>query len=377
MRKRRVLHIIPSLEQGGAERMLASFVANDRAVEHIVVKLFASDGLFEDDVRKGGARLVELGIIRSPLAALTVPIAIIRLLVLLVSVKPTVVIGWLYYGALASVFAWFVRVPVIWSIHASDFDLKTSYRPLTRTAIRVCRRLSRRVPNYIQYCSGESMTHHVTLGFSSVKSGVVENAVPLDTQPATTAATRVRGDRIRSARIACIARFEAQKDHDNLLTAAAHLARHGHEFRLLLAGAGCTDENEALRVLIARHGVAEQVECLGILSDIPALIASCHCTVLASNDGEAMPMVLLESIAHGRPVVVTDVGSCKRIVHRFGLVVPPKDPKALADALVRVVWDEPVYADAAARDGQRFVVDNFSISQFVKRWHAIFETLGV
>ncbi|MEL6751419.1 MAG: glycosyltransferase [Pseudomonadota bacterium] len=372
MVQRRLLHIIPSLEQGGAERMLASFVANDSDNEHIVVKMFAGDGLFEEDVRASGARLVELGISRSPFVVLTLPLALVRFLALLITNRPTVVIAWLYYGALLSVVAKLLRVPVIWSIHAASFDLKTSYRPLTRLAIRACLRLSRAVPDYIQYCSRESMNHHVGLGFAARNSGVIENAVPLDEAETTDVKAALAG----RPRIACIARFEAQKDHDNLLAATAVLADRDRQFEVLLAGSGCVEDNQELAALIRRHGVEQHVRCLGTLSDVPALIASCHCIVLSSSDGEAMPMVLLEAIAQGRPAVATDVGSSAQVIDRFGLVIPPKSPTALADALEQVVWTDRSFSNAASRDGRRYVIDNFSIGNFIKRWHAVFAERG-
>lgn len=370
MIQRRIFHIIPTLEQGGAERMLASFVKDDAINEHIVVKLFAGEGLFEAPIRAAGIRLFNLGVTRSPSAILTVPIAIIWLLILFIKFKPNIVVGWLYYGALVASLGQFLRVPVIWSIHAADFDLQTSFKRITRLAIKLCCSLSHHVPAYIQYCSSKSMDHHNALGFCKKRCGVVENGVQFNEDRAV-----ARFDfGAKPARIACIARFEAQKDHNNLLVAASLLSARGRDFEILLAGAGCTPENENLARLIAQNGVGKHVRCLGIQSDVASLIEVCGCVVLASSHGEAMPMVLLEAIAFERPIVATDVGSSRQIVDRFGLIVPPQNSEALADALENVVWKNPTFAQIVQQHGRSYVIDNFSISQFVKRWQVIFET---
>ncbi len=75
---------------------------------------------------------------------------------------------------------------------------------------------------------------------------------------------------------------------------------------------------------------------------------------------------LLEAMAAGKPVVGTKVGGTPEIIEhwRNGLLVPPKDPDALAWALVRIITDEELAADFG-KEGRRIVRERFSVDRMV------------
>ena len=88
-------------------------------------------------------------------------------------------------------------------------------------------------------------------------------------------------------------------------------------------------------------GLGNTVHLAGFRTDIPAVLSAGDLFVLPSLM-EGMPNALLEAYAAGLPVVVTSVGGLPEAVEneRSGLVVPPKDPRALAAAIVRLLKDE-------------------------------------
>ena len=95
-----------------------------------------------------------------------------------------------------------------------------------------------------------------------------------------------------------------------------------------------------LRAEAERLGVADRVVFAGYRDDVPALLAGCDVVCLPSRD-EGLPLVLLEAMAQRKPVVATPVGGTAELVvdGETGLLVPPGDPEALADALNRILTD--------------------------------------
>ncbi|MEU4804216.1 glycosyltransferase [Actinosynnema sp. NPDC023587] len=130
----------------------------------------------------------------------------------------------------------------------------------------------------------------------------------------------------------CLARMAPQKRHDVLLAA---WARIGGGAELWLAGDG------SLRPALERTAAGMAgVRFLGNRPDVPDLLAAADVTVLTS-DWEGMPIAVLESLAAGRPVVATDVdGVGQALAGGGGLVVPPRDPEATAEALRSLLFDD-------------------------------------
>ncbi len=124
--------------------------------------------------------------------------------------------------------------------------------------------------------------------------------------------------------------------------AAAHLLKQrGVEVRMQLAGPTDPDNPAAIDEATLRAWQAEgDIEWLGPVADMPALWARSHIAVLPSYR-EGLPKALLEAAASGRALVATDVPGCREIVRHeeTGLLVPARDPAALADAIQRLAND--------------------------------------
>jgi glycosyltransferase involved in cell wall biosynthesis len=127
-------------------------------------------------------------------------------------------------------------------------------------------------------------------------------------------------------------RLEEQKGHDVLFAALARLVKSGLDFTLAVAGEGSRRswlESQSLSL-----GLAPRVQFLGQLEDVGGLLAAADAVLLPSR-WEGLPLVLLEAMARGRPIVASAVGGvCDAIedgVH--GTLVPPGDESALAEAL--------------------------------------------
>lgn len=159
------------------------------------------------------------------------------------------------------------------------------------------------------------------------------------------------GDRVppppdRAPTAACIGSLSAKKGHAVLLDAFSIARKSLPQARLLLAGDGPLRERLAWRA--REHGLEAAVEFLGHREDIGAVHAAADVVVLTSLE-EGLPNALLEAMAHGLPVVATDVGGNREVVEHevTGLLAAPGDRDAVAQALVRLLTDR----DLAARMG--------------------------
>lgn len=117
------------------------------------------------------------------------------------------------------------------------------------------------------------------------------------------------------------------------------------------------------------------VEWWGHREDIPEVFAKSNIVVLPSYR-EGLPKVLLESASCGRAIVATNVPGCREIVHHNenGLLVPPHDSKALADALKVLIKDPELRAKMGAR-GREIVEAEFSEEIVVKQTMEVYERL--
>ncbi len=145
---------------------------------------------------------------------------------------------------------------------------------------------------------------------------------------------------------AMVARLVGLKGVRDLVAAARILKARGTAIRIALVGSPDPDNPTAISREEIESWVEDGlVEWWGQRSDIPAVWAEAHIAVQPSRGGEGIPKSLLEAGASARPLVTTDVPGCRELVSDGvdGLVVPPRNPVALADAL------EALATDAALR----------------------------
>jgi glycosyltransferase involved in cell wall biosynthesis len=136
-----------------------------------------------------------------------------------------------------------------------------------------------------------------------------------------------------------IARMDDAKDHPTLIRAASMLCKSGFQIRIRFAGDG--PRRSAHEALAHEEGMATWIEFLGARADVPALLGTSDATVLATNT-EGMPNVLLEAMSAGVPIVATDVPACREVLDggRCGLLVRPRDPVGMAEAIRTTLTDE-------------------------------------
>ena len=175
---------------------------------------------------------------------------------------------------------------------------------------------------------------------------VVPNPVREVPELAETDRERLRSELLADGDVLLVSvgRLTEQKDYPNLLRAVGELIAGGRNPRLVIVGEG--EERGALEAIIQRMDLAEQVVLAGNRPDVPAVMGAADVFVLSSA-WEGLPLVLLEAMAVGCPIVATDVGDVGGVVGDTAAVVPPHDHEVLASAIASLL-DDP---DEAARLG--------------------------
>jgi glycosyltransferase involved in cell wall biosynthesis len=170
-----------------------------------------------------------------------------------------------------------------------------------------------------------------------------------------------------------VANFRREKAHEVLLDAARLLADREHPVQFLLVGQGPLEQQ--VRARAEQLDLGATVRFLGFRDDVASIVAASELLVL-SSDHEGLPVAVMEALALGVPVVSTAVGGmAEAIAHdREGLLVPPRDPAALAAAVAAVCDDPTLRARLSVAAVQRS--DAFDAAVAAERIESIYRQRG-
>ncbi|WP_028585390.1 glycosyltransferase family 4 protein [Desulfogranum mediterraneum] len=174
-------------------------------------------------------------------------------------------------------------------------------------------------------------------------------------------------------RILTVARLTEKKGLPDILKALVLLREQQLPFQFTLIGDG--DDRDELMAQIVACGLREQTRWLGTLPHHRVIeelrnadLFVLGCRIAASGDRDGIPNVLVESLAMALPAVGTRVSALPEILHNeeTGLTVPPDNPAALAEAMMRLLNDQELRARVRAA-GQRHVAENFDNQVLIER----------
>jgi glycosyltransferase involved in cell wall biosynthesis len=171
--------------------------------------------------------------------------------------------------------------------------------------------------------------------------------------------------------VGTLAHFTPRKAHADLLAAVRLVAPQEPGVRWLWAGEGPLETE--LKAQVERAGLSERVRFLGFRTDAPRLHRAFDILALPSLV-EGLPLVVLEAMASARPCVVTAVSGNPEVVADgvTGILTPPKDPGAMAAALLKLARDPELRA-AMGQAGRRRVMDHYTLDRMVATMQAVLE----
>ncbi|HEX2988603.1 MAG TPA: glycosyltransferase family 4 protein [Chloroflexota bacterium] len=368
----KILHLVTSLDLGGAQNHLLSLVKGLRARGHTADVAFFKNPTLLKEFQATGAEVFDLSTRRT-----FSPLLIPRLTGILRDGRYQILHTHLLkadsYGAVAGMLA---RTPVVLSSkHNDEIALQN---PRVATVHGLLSRLDRKVivlSDYVgRYVSSVGKVDRTRI--DRVYYGI---------QP-TTAATAEDGARVRAELgipaeaplIATVGRLMEQKGLVYLLQAMKILGDRLPEARLLVVG-DSQDGRDGYKMELLKQwesmGLQGKVVFTGVRHDIPAVVQAIDLFAMASL-WEGFGLVFLEAMAAARPIVATEVSAVPEVVENgvTGLLVPPRDPQALADAMYRLLTERD-RATAMGEAGLLKLKQQFSEDKMVQAIEQIYSQL--
>lgn len=358
----KTMHFITELDTGGAQKALARLLArlDRRRFDPAVVCLYNGDKAMAQEIRALGIPVTDLG-----MTAKWRWDAMWRLYRVLRRERPTILHTWLFHANLPGrVLGRLARVPIIiCSERTMAMESEWRYR-LNRWTIGLVDRVTAVSANVRHFC----ISH---IGLPAEKLIVIYNGIELLEKPLASR-QEVRAELALppdTLAIGAVGRLDLVKGV-NFLVQALSQVDGGH-----LAVIGDGTERAALEALADSLGMADRVHWAGHRRDVPRLLPAFDLFVQPSLH-EGLPNTVLEAMAAGLPVIATAVGGTPEVVLDgvTGLLVPPRDPHALAEAITRLL-DLPDLRRRMGQAGRKRVERHFSIEETVRQTEALYETL--
>lgn len=316
----RILHCISTLEVGGAERQLGIMAAAQARRGSAVHVAYLRGGLHQQILEDNGVALHQLAHKGNLDPALTV-----RLIALVQKVKPTIVQTWLtQMDVLGGLAAKVTGNPWIIAERSSAEAYPAGWRQRTRSL------LARSADLIIANSDGGR--DYWRTAAPNTRTEVIGNAVPLDQIRGAPAAA------LPPRTVLFVGRLAHEKRVDSLLRGYAATASDSIG-PLVLCGDG--PERPALETLADQLGIRQRIQFLGIRSDVWSLLQGAAAVVNPSAF-EGCPNAVIEAMAAGRPVVVSDIPAHRSLLSgNEAAIVDADDPTELAAALAESVTDSP------------------------------------
>jgi glycosyltransferase involved in cell wall biosynthesis len=163
------------------------------------------------------------------------------------------------------------------------------------------------------------------------------------------------------------------KGHPWLIDAATEVVKQFSNVRFLLVGDGARRAD--FEAQVANAGLQKHFCFLGRRDDVPRILSGCDIGVLPSK-AEGLPNAVLEYLAAGLPTVASSVGGNIEIIQdgKTGLLIPPQDSAALANALLRLLRN-PEFAENLGKNGRELVSAEFSFQSMIAKTDQMYTEL--
>jgi len=362
-----IVHLITGLETGGAEWMLARLVIGlDRERHRSIVVSMTRPGAVGPLLTSAGIELHALQMRRG----VADPRGLARLAGILREVRPDILQTWLYHADLLGTAARLVapRCALLWNVQcAESIDADVVRRLLVWSSAK---------PDAVVVNSLAGKRFHERLGYrpqrwEHIPNGCDTNVFRFDPEArlALRRELRISDDAVV---IGLPARFHPMKDHATFLAAAARLAATRSDTVFALVGPDVDSRNSALGELVAANRISGHIRLLGERHDMTSVYSALDIATLSSAFGEGCPNVLGEAMSCGVPCVATDSGDAADILGPTGVVVPPRDPEALAAAWEGLISLGPEARRALGAKARDRVIAIYDLQAIIARYDALY-----
>lgn len=361
----RVLHIIPNLGIGGAERLVVNLLEalDKEKFEVAACSLYPKSGtVFEHELEQHRIPIYYCGKHRG-LDLRMIP----RLYRLFGTFKPDVVHTHLSVLRYVLIPMLLCRIPgrfhTVHNIAQKEVD----------TPGKIVHRLAFSFGKVIPVSISQEVARTVQ-DLYNVQTPIVYNGIPNERFQITGEVRSVwrKREGIDDSEVTFlhIGRFSPQKNHLLLIQAFEQAISKHPNLKLLLVGDG--ELRPDIEKIVKEKSLGHNICFLGLRQDIPELLTACDSFIL-SSDWEGVPMTILEAMAVGRPVIATSVGGVPELVEDevSGLLVPPGNARALSQAMVQLA-DDLSLREKMGKQSQKRALERFDINLVARQYEELY-----
>jgi glycosyltransferase involved in cell wall biosynthesis len=370
--KMKIVHIISSLNTGGAETMLVRLIRGMPNHNHVVITLTAVGPLGEL-LQASGYAVHNIGL-RASNAWYALP----QLWKIIYGESPDIVQTWMYHADLiGGVIGRMAGVRnIVWNVR--NTEIPQGQLSMTGLIIRLCAVISGWLPKAVICCAHAGLEVHAARGYKRQKMLVLPNGYDThEWQPKCVDRWEIRRDYGLSREafvVGIVGRYDKLKGYDLFIEAANRISKVIHNVLFIMVGRNVDDTNVELRSLIESRGGDAAFRLFGERSDVAQLMSTMDVFCLTSS-AEGFPNVVAEAMLMRVPCVVTNVGDAARIVGSRGLVVPSGNPNAFAEAVKSVESNGVEWRKAAGEAARQHIVDHYSIEIISKNYEQLYENI--
>lgn len=377
---KRILHIIPTLGGGGAERQLVNLVSNTSAekFDHYVCAFEQSD-FFAPAIRQAGFEVKDLGVSgKHPWFAATRKISsIVR------DYKPDLLCTWLYDAGIVGrmVHLRHSEIPLICTLHLTQYEPETirggNWSPTKVEGLRLIDWLTNKLTNqYFAACSEEVKNSYCrTLGIDPSDITTIYNGIDseyLKSEAGTPQKIRRElGISDDDFVYLSVGRLAPQKNYPHLLRVFKQVAESIPQARLAIVGEG--DIAEDLKNLANSLNITDKVYLLGRRTDIGGCMEMADVFVMPSLF-EGMPLALLEAMFKRLPCIVSRIKVLEEAItdNESGLLIDPNDTNDLRDAMIKL-YHQSELRERLAEQALATAQQRFHIRTIVSQWETFYD----
>ena len=371
---KRILHIIPSLAGGGAERQLVNLVSHTTAEFSHFICVFNDAGFFAPTSHTSGYEVRELGVLgKHPWFS-----AASKLRSIINSYKPDIIKTWLYdaniVGRLVQIFN--PKIPLITTLHSADYEPETiraaNWSPLKVEGFRQIDKMTARLTKpHFAACSQyvkKSFQRRLNLSDSQIK--VIYNG----TDPALLECAADEPQKVRREFevpndgfvYVTVGRIDAMKNHALLLRAFPKVLSAVPQAYLTVVGAGVLEQE--LKDSANLLGITQRVKFLGRRKDVGACLEMADVFVFPTLL-EGHPLALVEAMFKKLPSVASNIEVLREVLtdDENGLLFNPNDADHLAAAMIKL-YRQPELRERLGRQAFEDAERRFHIRIIASEW---------